>query len=281
MPESTVCLPSDLGISRQHAMIRSHNGFDYQIIDLGSRNGTYINDQRVVLPGRLENGARILIAENVIVFEQIEEAATEQQTSTLPGRSPGSIHDSVVAALLVCDIRGFTVATETLSKDDLAQTIGCWFREASNLIHKRGGNIDKFIGDAFFAYWTNFGSQASACEAAMETGKELLRLARTLKWPHDDEPLEVAIALHCGNVTCRSVGGFADRDVSMMGDAVNTVFRLESTAKELNQRLLASQDFVSSLASSDAFTDLGERMLKGKRHPVRVFGFDDTHEYEG
>ncbi len=51
-------------VSRQHAVIRCHNGWQYQLIDLGSRNGTYVNDQRVVMPVTLTDGAQIRIADN-------------------------------------------------------------------------------------------------------------------------------------------------------------------------------------------------------------------------
>ena len=271
LPDSTVCLPFDTGISRQHAVIRSHNGFHYQIIDLGSLNGTYVNGQRVVLPERLENGARVLIAENEIVFEQGEEWSAELQRTTIGAGREGSDDDSIFAALMVCDLRGFTKATEAYSQNDLAQTLGGWFRQAGNLIQEKGGNIDKFMGDAVFAYWTK--GEAAECQAAFETAQELLRLALMMNWPDAKSPFEIAIALNCGDVTCGNMGIIAERGTTIMGNAVNTVFRLESVAKELNQRLVASQDFVLALPSADGFADLGEHSLKGKRHPVRVFGF--------
>ncbi len=72
-PENTVCLGFSPTVSRQHAIIRCHNGYEYQIMDLGSRNGTYVNDQRVVMPVTLQTGARIRIANNEMVFEQESE----------------------------------------------------------------------------------------------------------------------------------------------------------------------------------------------------------------
>jgi adenylate cyclase len=34
---NTVCLSASPRVSRQHAIIRCHNGYQYQLIDLGSR----------------------------------------------------------------------------------------------------------------------------------------------------------------------------------------------------------------------------------------------------
>src|SRR5215468_4268401 len=71
--DNTVCLDASPLVSRQHALIRCHDGYQYQIIDLGSRNGTFVNDRRVVTPVTLDNGARIRIADNVITFQQIDD----------------------------------------------------------------------------------------------------------------------------------------------------------------------------------------------------------------
>ena len=57
-------------VSRQHAIVRCHNGYQYQIMDLGSRNGTFVNDQRVVMPITLEPGAKVRIANYELVFDQ-------------------------------------------------------------------------------------------------------------------------------------------------------------------------------------------------------------------
>ena len=272
LPDSTVCLSSGAIVSRQHAVLRSHNGCDYQIIDLGSLNGTYVDGQRVVLPTRLESGSRIRVADYEIVFERIEDSSDEQETATVLGNVSRLGNISIFVALMVCDIRGFTSASETLSKADLAQTLGSWFREAGNHIDRSGGNIDSFAGDAFFAYWPKNDKEPSQCQTAFEAGLKLLQLAGTFDWPDARGPFEIAVALHCGQVIYRNMGVMAESDAVILGDAVNTAFRLEALAKHLGQRLLASQDFVSCLPTADGLADLGEHPLKGKRNPVRVFG---------
>ena len=275
MSDSTVCLASGpAAVSRQHAVIRSNNGDSYQIVDLGSLNGTYLDGQRVVLPVQLEHGARIRIADNEIVFEQIEDSSDTHLQSTMAGSISRLRHTTSFLALMVCDIRGFTTATEIYAKDDLAETLGSWFREVSHLIHLSGGNIDKFIGDGFFAYWVERNTKPAECTAALEIGRELLDLAQTITWPDASRPFEIVVALHCGRVSFGTIGVSGERDASLMGDAVNTVFRLEAVAKEMNQRLLATQEFLTALPSAEGFTAMGERMLKGKRHPVSIFGYN-------
>ena len=150
--ENTVCLNSSPLVSRQHAVIRCHNGYQFQIIDLGSRNGTFVNDQRVVVPVTLANGAKIRIADNVMTFSE-EMADTTQEHLQLTVAGSGT-HHAIVSrpvALLVCDIRGFSAMSEKTPPNDVAQVLGAWFREISNLVGESNGTIGKFIGDAMLA----------------------------------------------------------------------------------------------------------------------------------
>jgi serine phosphatase RsbU (regulator of sigma subunit) len=58
----------DLIVSRRHAVISERDG-RYAIEDLGSGNGTYVNDDRVESPRALHNGDLIRLADNLLRFE--------------------------------------------------------------------------------------------------------------------------------------------------------------------------------------------------------------------
>jgi adenylate cyclase len=265
--ENTVCLDFSRLVSRQHALIRCHNAFQYQLIDLGSRNGTYVNGQRVVMPVILEPGSSIRIADNTLTF--LEEAEDDQDmdltVAATNTASSGSFSRPV--ALLVCDIRGFSTMSERLPSADLAQLLGKWFREASNVVQQGQGTIDKFIGDALLAYWGG----AKPCDAVFSMARQLLDLAHERTWP-EGEPFKIAIALHYGAVTFSAMGLTAERDATIIGDAVNTVFRLEAVSKEVQRPVVLSNAFVDQLDEPPGLTDFGERTLKGKSQTVRVFG---------
>jgi adenylate cyclase len=274
--ENTVCLSFSPLVSRQHALIRCHNGWQYQLIDLGSRNGTYVNDQRVVMPVVLTDGARIRIADNQLTFsEHDEDSSGEHDAMTLVGSVDHSVVASRPVALLVCDIRGFSSMSEVIPSAQMAQTLGAWFRETGNMVAQSGGTIDKFIGDAMLAYWGAAGEGSGDCASAFSAANKMLALADSSKWP-DGSPFRIAIALHYGKVTCSNVGVAAERDATIIGDAVNTVFRLEGTSKELGQRMVFSGDFAENLPElTGKCADFGERALKGKSHTVRVFGLGE------
>ena len=272
--DNTICLSGSPLVSRQHALVRCHDGYQYQIIDLGSRNGTFVDDQRVVLPTTLNHGARIQIAHNQIVFEQIDaDLSGPEFEMTMAGSMAGTTSAAVrPVALLVCDIRGFSTMAEKITSSDLARHLGVWFREAGNLVNKNGGTIDKFIGDAILAYWSGCGiEQEVDCAATLRIARDLLALADTISWP-DQQPFQVGVALHYGAVTCGNVGVDPQRDATIIGDAVNTVFRLESVMKQLNQAMVLSADFRARLPEGQNLVDLGERKLKGKQQAVGIYG---------
>ena len=65
----------DREISRHHAEIRAE-GQDFVLADLGSTNGTFVNEQRVARPTRLRDGDRISLAGRVdLVFIDSEATA--------------------------------------------------------------------------------------------------------------------------------------------------------------------------------------------------------------
>ncbi len=271
--ENVLAFPASAHVSRQHAVVRCHDGTHYQITDLGSRNGTFVNGQQVVLPTPLPDGSRIRIADNEIVFRPVEETAAEHETEvTIAMTMEQAANRMLTAAILVCDVRGFSTFSEQLPPTKVAHFIGQWFRQAGDLIHQTGGVVDKFIGDAVLAYWAEFPGQPDVCESALTSAVNMLGQAERLAWPELDAPMQVGIALHYGRVTSGNIGLVAQRDATIMGDTVNTAFRLESVMKELGQAILCSEAFVEPFSDRSSFVDLGEKRLKGKSQLVRVFG---------
>jgi adenylate cyclase len=266
-----VSFPSCPLASRQHAILRCHNGRDYQIMDLGSLNGTYVDGNRVVFPVTLHDHARVIIGTNEIVFRTVatprdlpmDDATIVSGTHFGPDRE---------VAILVCDICGFSGFSEKLPAATLAKVLGNWFRESGNLVQASGGVIDKFIGDAMLAYWTDLPAETSACNRALGVADQLLAAAAKLTWPDSDHPFKVGIALHHGTVSHGNIGLVAQRDATIIGDAVNIAFRLEGIIKALDLQVILSETFHRRIDAKERFEDLGEKELKGKSRLVRIFG---------
>jgi adenylate cyclase len=272
-----LAFPDDLLISRQHALIRQQGPNEYVLIDLGSSNGTYLNSQLIIAPTALAHGDEILVGSVLLKFlfpEQIK--MLDERSENMDGIETRTMFGIRVAqvTILVCDIRNFTTLSEMISAEDLARFLGGWFREASQLVFANGGVVDKYIGDAFMAYWPTVRSDPKeGSNAALSTAKELLALANRMPLPKKiDFAFKIGIGLHEGVVASGNVGSSSQRDSSIMGDTVNTAFRLESECKRTGYELLISGEVYERIGRAKEFDSLGLVEFKGKTTKVALFG---------
>src|SRR5947207_13250930 len=63
--DNTICLHGSPLVSRQHALLRCHDGYRYQLIDLGGRHGIFDEDQRDVMASTLSEVARLRMDRSV------------------------------------------------------------------------------------------------------------------------------------------------------------------------------------------------------------------------
>src|SRR5260221_709176 len=79
-PKNQVVL-EDERVSRRHAIIHVQGEGEFWLVDLGSRNGTYLGERRVQQPIRLSDGDRIRIASFLLVFRQPSRTTTDESTA--------------------------------------------------------------------------------------------------------------------------------------------------------------------------------------------------------
>src|SRR5918993_1544653 len=73
----------DPGASYRHALIR-REGDGYRIEDLGSRNGTWVNDKRLTGRHALEDGDEIRVGNTRLVFNVVDEASQQEHPPARP-----------------------------------------------------------------------------------------------------------------------------------------------------------------------------------------------------
>lgn len=267
----------DSRASRQHAMIRVQGDGAYSVLDLGSANGTLVNGRRLTIPVVLHSGDEIQIAHCHMVFTQSGSAQAE------PAAQPTSYGETVIefttetVTIFVVDIRNYTTLSESIPPEDLSRIVGSWFRDAGLIIERHGGVIDKFIGDAVMAIWrrTRQRENQSHVTGPLAAALELVAHARTF---HADVAARcpgfgfaVGCGIHTGRAVLGNVGVDARRDMTVLGDAVNVAFRLESLCKVLGRPILVSDDVRAAAGDAFEFEDMGPQQLKGKAQDLRVF----------
>lgn len=83
-------------VSKQHCVVRPGPGAEWSIEDVGSRNGTFVNNRRITSPHRLANGDRVMVGATRIIFEAHEPGTDEELEVTESTAAP--VIQSVVDA---------------------------------------------------------------------------------------------------------------------------------------------------------------------------------------
>jgi len=174
---------------------------------------------------------------------------------------------------LFVDIAGSTALAERIGPVAVHRFLNGVFLLASDPVDDYRGEIYQYVGDEVVITWMEKegrpGARPIRCFVAVEAA--LAAAAPDFLREFGVAP-HVRGALHFGSVVVGEVGG-RKRDIVFHGDAMNTTSRLEHLARELDQRLVISDDAWHRLPIPDdwAFEDLGPHALRGRSRPVQVY----------
>lgn len=141
------------------------------------------------------------------------------------------------------DIRGFSALAETLDPDALVQFLNHYFTRMVTCIHKHGGEVDKYMGDAILA---KFGaadwypdhahkavlSMIEIIEACEDFSEELRAEGRS--------PIRMGVGCNTGLAVVGNVGSPDRMEHTVISDAVNTSERIEELCDQFGWDLLIS-----------------------------------------
>lgn len=259
LSSNTIILP-DERVSRRHALINVQGRQEFWLVDLGSGNGTYLNGRRVVQPTRLRDGDQIEIAAFQLRFHQAS-SSEPSRVSALEERDEGKTLQQIQATecwLLVADIEDSTQLMQKVSESALPLVTGRWLNDCKRTVENHGGNLNKFLGDGFFAYWRH----------APNTEEQVAQTLEALGRMRDSLDLMFRVVLHFGQVFMG--GGASLGEESLQGKEVHFVFRMEKLAAMIGERCLISDAARSRLPVRLALRDAGKHA---------VAGFDGEHPF--
>ncbi|MCX7868760.1 MAG: adenylate/guanylate cyclase domain-containing protein, partial [Terrimicrobiaceae bacterium] len=147
--------------------------------------------------------------------------------------------------VLFSDVRGFTAFSEKTEPAELFSQLNEYFGRMVEIILRRGGGVDKFLGDGILAVWGPLGRHAPP-----ENARQALASAREMLEALDDfniarqqrglPPWRVGIGLHSGPVLFGNVGSETRMEPTIIGDTVNLASRIEGLTKSLGVGALFS-----------------------------------------
>ena len=279
--ENAVVLPDD-SVSRNHAIIQRLEGGEFYLIDMGSRNGSFVNGRRLTAPFALQDGDRLSLGQARLCFRNPAQVAAASAAS---GATPGAPETGQTIALfkkadisvLVVDIRSFTVLAQKIDSGVLSRLVSRWFAEADRITQHYGGTAQKHIGDAVMAVWMH-GDQGHEYVEILSILRAVSEIARMTDSLHQSfelaEPVRIGAGLNTGAAVLGNTGGGAGGDFTAIGDAVNVAFRLESATKELSTDLVLGTATFDPLRRSSLavrYFRPAEANLKGYDSPVKTW----------
>ena len=175
--------------------------------------------------------------------------------------------------ILFVDIRGFTPLSESSPPEEIVQILNEYLDLAASCIHRFGGTLDKFIGDAAMAIWGapyDMPDHAGAAVRAAVAMREESAVLEQKLLEKVGKSVRFGIGINTGDAVIGNIGASFRMDYTAIGDAVNTAARLESKASP--GQILVSKATVDLAEDEGAsFSPLGGMSVKGKSEEIEVF----------
>ncbi|HEX4001388.1 MAG TPA: adenylate/guanylate cyclase domain-containing protein [Candidatus Acidoferrales bacterium] len=166
-------------------------------------------------------------------------------------------------ALVFSDVRGFTAFSEDRDPALVIERLNEVLGLEADVVRRHGGDVDKFVGDAMFAWFPG----PDRCRHAVDAAVEIL--AGLQARFGGKAGTEIGFGIHVGEVVVGSMGSQDRRDYTAIGRSVNLAARLCSAAQ--SGQILVSQSVATELEDALSLKPLAPISAKGFPEPVRVF----------
>ena len=275
--QNAIVLIHDL-VSRNHAMIQQLDDGEFYLIDMDSRNGSFLNGQRLTAPAALRDGDHLSFGTSRLCFRNPSRADTGPSPRTPVQGQNAALFQQATVSVLVVDIRGFAALAQRLDPEVLSKLLETWSAEADRIMRHYGSTAEKHIGDAVMTVWTHGAKGQEQIEILriLRAVEEIARVTAMLDQSFIlDEPLRIGAGVNTGLAAVASnTSGRAVSDFTTLGDGVNAAHTLESVAKELETDLVlgaSTMDYVRAWPAAVRHFRSRETKLKGYDAPAKIW----------
>ena len=178
-------------------------------------------------------------------------------------------------SVLFADIRDFTTLSETMTPQENFNFINAYLSRMEPAITSNNGFIDKYIGDAIMALFSDF------ADDAVKAGIAMLNILTNYNQDRQRVsyvPIQIGIGINSGSLMLGTVGGKSRMDSTVISDAVNLASRIEGLTKDYSVPLLISHQTLERLRNPAdyAIRSVDKVQVKGKSQYVVVYEVFDA-----
>ncbi len=200
--------------------------------------------------------------------EVVEELLATPQGLALGGASR-------MATILMSDLRGFSALSERLTPPQVISLLNHYLGAMTEIIHRYGGTIDEFIGDAIMVI---FGAPVAHPDDATRAVACALDMQLAMKTVNDHfvqtglPQIEMGIGINTGEVVVGNIGSARRAKYGVVGRNVNLASRIE--ALTVGGQVLVSESTRDTVGSLLHISGIREVSLKGAHGVMRIFDVD-------
>jgi adenylate cyclase len=178
--------------------------------------------------------------------------------------------ETLEAALMFCDMRGFTELSNRLPSARVLEILNIYFDQVVPAVAQCGGEVLKFMGDGLLAFFRDGAGAGQSCANALEAARLIDRRLGDVSLP--DAAVAAGIGLHHGEVSYGNIGSGQRLDFTVIGRDVNLTSRIQGLCGPTSHHLLLSKRFADLLALPGV-ASIGHHALKGFAEPVELFAW--------
>jgi len=175
--------------------------------------------------------------------------------------------------VMFCDMEGYTSLTEKLGSEETYSLMDEVYEILIHKVHDYEGTVNELTGDGVMAL---FGAPIAledapqrAIRSALAIHREINNFSDQLKSEKKMPPIKMRIGIHTGPVIVGTLGNDLRVEFKAVGDTVNLASRTEGLAEP--GTTYVTEDTFKLTEGFFRFEALGEKKIKGKEEPVKVY----------
>ncbi|BCS80730.1 hypothetical protein CaldiYA01_06900 [Caldicellulosiruptor diazotrophicus] len=171
-------------------------------------------------------------------------------------------------AIMFADVSDFTKLSEKFSPDELRNLINEFFEYILRPVYNFNGIVDKFIGDCALIIFGLKDSPIDAPLKSVQCALEMIKLSQEFSKTKNIN-LFLSVGINYGFVMVGKIGGFFEKDYTVLGDVVNTAQRLQTAAPP--NTIYVSESIYRETYENIEYSGPIELNLKNKSKVVKCY----------
>ncbi|XYH97404.1 response regulator [Sorangium sp. So ce1128] len=198
-------------------------------------------------------------------WESIEESVSSNRPSP-PARE--------VLTVLVSDIEDFVRLSEHEDPGPLLADLSLYMATVAQVVYDHQGEVDKYVGDGMLAFFRSAPDALAAAQRIQLAIADFNEQQRS----HGRPAFPTRLGLSTGPVLLASIGSSGRREFTIIGDRVNTAFRIQAQAKAGG---LLMDEATFTAAGSPAGAVPAMVRIRGKQGEERLYAISPEAALDG